>query len=51
MTENIAGAYVGSMGWNFIVFERFGVDSRKRIQTLVWTRIDQQKRISVVRKR
>ena len=25
---------------NFIVFERFGVDSRKRVKTLVWTRID-----------
>ena len=57
MTENIAGACVGSMGMelklsrNFIVFEHFGVDSRKRIKTLVWTRIDQQKRISVARKR
>ena len=39
MTENIAGPCVGSMG-NFIVFERFGVDSRKRVKTLVWTQID-----------
>ena len=49
MTENIAGACVCSIriAYNFrhnvhdsIIFERVSVDSRKSIETVVWTRID-----------
>ena len=49
MTKNIAGAYVCSMRIEFnlrhnvqysIVFERFSVNSRKRIKTVVWTGSD-----------
>ena len=45
-TENIAGAGVCSMRievhlrQNVQFYERFNVDSRKRIKTVVWTRID-----------
>ena len=38
MTENIIDACVYTC--NSRVFERFRADSRKRIKTVVWTRID-----------
>ena len=38
MTENIIDACVYTC--NSSVFERFSADSRKRIKTVVWTRID-----------
>ena len=48
MTKNNAGAFFCSMRIEFtyvtvcnsIAFERFSVDSRKRIKTVVWTQID-----------
>ena len=47
MTEESAGACVSSMridlnvaACNFIVFDCYSVERRKRIKTVVWTRIN-----------
>ena len=42
MTEKIAksSTYVTTCDSTYTVFERFCVDGRKRIKTVVWTRID-----------
>ena len=42
MTEKIAksSTYVTTCDSTYTVFERFCVDGRKRIKTVVWTQID-----------